>query len=68
MRWVAEVKCIAEKRNTYWVLVRKPEARRPLALEDNIKVNLKEAGLNTGKSDGSLIGNTFLFHKMQRIS
>jgi hypothetical protein len=68
MRWATEVEDIAEKRNKYRVLVRKPEARRPLGglksgWEDNIKVNLKEAGLKTGISGGSLKGNTFLLRK-----
>jgi len=40
---------MGERRGVYWVLVRKPEGKRPLGRprrrwEDNIKVNLQEVG------------------------
>jgi len=48
MRWAEEVECIEEKRNSYWVLVRKPVARRPLrGVKSGWEV--KEVGLKTGK-------------------
>jgi hypothetical protein len=46
MRWAGHIARMGEKRNTYWVLVGKPEGRRQhgqprLSLEDNIKMDLK---------------------------
>jgi hypothetical protein len=42
MRIAGHVARVGEKRNTYWVLVGKPEGKRPLARwEHNIKVGLK---------------------------
>jgi hypothetical protein len=40
---------MGERRGAYWVLVRKPEGRRPLGRpkrrwEDNIKTDLREVG------------------------
>jgi hypothetical protein len=48
MRWVGHVACMGEVRNVY-MLVRKPEGRRPLGTlrcrwEDNIKMDLREMG------------------------
>jgi len=47
MRWVGHVALMGLMRNTYTILVRKPEGRRLLKrprheLEENIRVNLKE--------------------------
>jgi len=49
MRWAAHVVCMVERRCVYRVLVGKPEGKRPLGRprrrwEDNIKVDLQEAG------------------------
>ena len=46
MRWAGHITRMGEKKNTYWVLVSKPEGRRQhgqpwLSLEDNIKMDLK---------------------------
>jgi hypothetical protein len=51
MRWVGHIACM-EKRNSYRVLVGKPEGKRPLGRprhgwEDNIKMNLREVGLGS---------------------
>jgi hypothetical protein len=42
---------MVEKRNSYWILVGKPEGKRPLGRPrrrwvDNIKMNLREIGLD----------------------
>jgi hypothetical protein len=47
MRWVGHVARMEEGRGVYWVLVRKPEGKRPLGrprrrCEDNIKLNFRE--------------------------
>jgi hypothetical protein len=49
MRWVGHVARIGEKRNTYRLLVGKPEGRRPLGRPrcrwvDNIRMDLVEVG------------------------
>jgi hypothetical protein len=49
MRWAGHVARMEEKRNTYRILVRKPERRRPLGRPrrrwvDNIKMNFREIG------------------------
>jgi hypothetical protein len=49
MRWVGYVARMGEKRNEYWLLVRKPERKRPLGRPrhgwvDNIKMDLREIG------------------------
>jgi hypothetical protein len=49
MRWVGHVARIWEKRNAYWLLVGKPEGKRPLGrarhmLVDNIRMDLGEVG------------------------
>jgi hypothetical protein len=46
MRWAVHVAPIGEKRNTYRILVGKPDGKRPLGRPrrrwvDNIKVDLK---------------------------
>jgi hypothetical protein len=43
------VACVGEMRNTYSILVRKPEGKRPLRRfrcrwEDNIRIDLRETG------------------------
>jgi hypothetical protein len=48
MRWAGHVAPM-EKRNTYRILVRKPEGKRPLGIPsrswvDNIKMDLREIG------------------------
>jgi hypothetical protein len=45
--WVGHVTCVGRVRNTYQILVRKPEGKRPLGRsvhrwEDNIKVDHRE--------------------------
>jgi hypothetical protein len=47
MRWAWHVARMGVKRNTYWILVGKPEGKRPLGRrrcmwEDNIKMYLTE--------------------------
>jgi hypothetical protein len=47
MKWVGHVACTGEKRNTYKMLVKKPEGKKPFGRlrcrwEDNIKMDLKE--------------------------
>ena len=49
MRWAEHVARMGERRGVYWVLVGKPEGKRPLGRlgrrwEDNIKVDLQEEG------------------------
>jgi hypothetical protein len=49
MRWAVHVARIGEKRNTYRILVGKPEGKRPLGRPrhrwaDNIDMDLKEIG------------------------
>jgi hypothetical protein len=49
IRWAMHVARVGERRNAYWVLVGKPEGRRPLGRtrrrwEDNIKIDLREVG------------------------
>jgi hypothetical protein len=49
MKWVWNIACMGEMRNTYRILVRKPEGKRPLGRprcrwEDTIKMNCKEIG------------------------
>jgi len=49
MRWAGHVTCLGEKRGVYWVLVGKPEGKRPLGRprhrwEENIKMDLQEVG------------------------
>jgi hypothetical protein len=49
MRWAGHVARMGEKRNTYRLLVRKPEGKRPLGrprrrLVDNIKMDVLDIG------------------------
>jgi hypothetical protein len=49
MRWAGHVGQMGEKRNAYWILVGKPEGKRPLGRPryrrvDNIKMDLRETG------------------------
>jgi hypothetical protein len=49
MRWAVHVARMGEKRNAYWLLVGKPEGKRPLGSPrhrwvDNIKMDLLEIG------------------------
>ncbi|KAJ4444903.1 hypothetical protein ANN_06701 [Periplaneta americana] len=49
LRWAGHVACMGESRNTYRVLVGRPEGKRPLGRprrrwEDNIKMDLREVG------------------------
>jgi hypothetical protein len=51
MRWAGHVARMGKKRNVYWLLVGKPEGRRPLGRPrrrwmDNIKMDLLEIVLN----------------------
>jgi hypothetical protein len=50
MRWVRNVARMQEKRNAYEAFVGEPEGKRPLSRSrrtlENIKMNLKEIGLN----------------------
>jgi hypothetical protein len=53
MRWAGHVVHMGEGRNVYWVLVGKPEGKRPLERprrrwEDGIKMDLREIGLGEG--------------------
>jgi hypothetical protein len=47
MRWAGHVACMSEPINSYKILVRKPEGKRPLrrpkhGWEDNIRMELME--------------------------
>jgi hypothetical protein len=49
MRWAGHVAQMGEKRNEYWLLVGKPEGKRPLGRPrhgwvDNIKMDLRDIG------------------------
>jgi hypothetical protein len=51
MRWAGHVECIGEGRGVYRVLVGRPEGKRPLGRrrrrwEDNIKLDLREIGID----------------------
>jgi hypothetical protein len=51
MRWEGHVAGMGEKRNAYWILVGKPEGKRPLGRPrrrwvDNIKMDLTETQWN----------------------
>jgi hypothetical protein len=51
MRWAERVARVGEKRNSYRLLIGKPEGKRPLGRPgrrwiDNIKIDLLEIGLN----------------------
>jgi hypothetical protein len=51
MRWVGHVACMGEGRDVYRVLVGRPKGKRPLERpryrwEDNIKMDLREIGIN----------------------
>jgi hypothetical protein len=51
MRWAGHVARMGEGRGVYRVLVRMPEGKRPLGrprrrLEDNIKMDLREIGID----------------------
>jgi hypothetical protein len=52
LRWTGHVARIGEKRDTYRILVGKPEGKRPLGRprkrwEDNIRMDLREIGWNS---------------------
>jgi hypothetical protein len=54
MRWAGHVACMGERRGVYRVLVRRPEGKRPLGRprrrwEDNIKMDLREIGIDGAK-------------------
>jgi len=49
MRWARHVGCMGEGRGVYWVLVGKPEGKRPLGRprrrwKNNIKIDHQEVG------------------------
>jgi hypothetical protein len=49
MRWVGHVACMGEMKNTYKILIREPEGRRPLRKcrhrwEDNIRIDVRVIG------------------------
>jgi hypothetical protein len=51
MRWAGHVACMEKGRRVYRVLVGRPEGKRPLErprrrCEDNIKMDLREKGIN----------------------
>jgi YD repeat-containing protein len=51
MRWVGPVACMGEGRGVYRVLVGRPKGKRPVGRprcrwEDNIKMDLKESGID----------------------
>jgi hypothetical protein len=53
MRWAGHVARMGEDRGVHWVLVGKPEGKRPLGRprrrwEDNIKMDLQEVGRGVG--------------------
>jgi hypothetical protein len=44
MRWAGRVARMAEGRGAYRILVGRPEGRKPLRWEDNIKTDIQEVG------------------------
>jgi len=58
IRWMGgTLACMGEMRNTYRILVRKPEGKRPLwkpmhGWKENIKMDLKELGCEGSQKDG----------------
>jgi hypothetical protein len=51
MRWAGHVACTGEGRGVYWVLIGRPEGKRPLGRprrrwEYNIKLDLSEIGID----------------------
>jgi hypothetical protein len=51
MRWPRHVACMGEGRGVYWVLVGRPEGKRPQGRprhrsEDNIMLDLREMGID----------------------
>ena len=53
LRWAGHVACMEQSRNTYRVLVLKPDGKRPLGRprcrwEDNIKMDLREVDCGPG--------------------
>jgi hypothetical protein len=51
MRWAGHMACMGEGRGVYRVLVGKPDGRRPFGRprrrwEDNIKIDLREIGID----------------------
>ena len=53
MRWAGHVARMGKDRGAHWVLVGKPERKRPLGRprrrwEDNIKMDLQEVGAGCG--------------------
>ena len=57
MKWAGHVACMGKRRDTYRVLVGKPEGRRPLGIprlrwEDNIKMDFRK--LDVGAWTGSI--------------
>ena len=53
LRWAGHVAHVEQSRNTYRVLVGKPEGKRPSGrtrrrLEDNIKMDLRDVGRDPG--------------------
>jgi hypothetical protein len=51
IRWAGHVARMREGRGVYWVLVGRPESKRPLGRprsrwEDNIKIDLRETGID----------------------
>ena len=53
MRWAGHVARMGEDRGVHWVLVGKPEGKRPLGRprrrwENNIKMDLQEVGVGRG--------------------
>jgi hypothetical protein len=51
MRWAEHVACMGERRGVYRVLVGRPQGKRPLGRprrkwEDNIKMDLRETGID----------------------
>jgi hypothetical protein len=52
LRWASHVARIEERRSTFKILTSKPSSKRPLERprgrwEDNIRMGLKEIGMNT---------------------
>jgi hypothetical protein len=57
MRWAGHVARMGEGRGVYIILVARPEGKRPLGRprrrwEDNIKMDLREIGINGGTGFG----------------
>jgi len=65
VRWVGQVALMGQRRGVHRVLVRKPEGKRPLRrprrrLEDNIKMALRDVGLDQDRDGWRVLVNAVM--------